>query len=158
MAKRVHEKEGTIGLIADAQAEYEALMDEVHGYWEQAKELRKQATELKASRSTDSRTAVEISQLLERAKYIDQMGDEKEALPRLEILSRIHVLQREAEGLKETILFNHGVLERKEQELVEVEREATLMVKRAQESIQETKQLLVSQRAKLKELEGNRIE
>lgn len=75
MAKRVHEKEGTIGLIAEAQAEYEALMDEVHGYWEQAKELRKQATELKASGCTDSRTAVEISQLLERAKYIDQMGD-----------------------------------------------------------------------------------
>lgn len=39
------------------------LMNEVHGYWEQAKELRKQATELKPSEGLDSQTAVEISSI-----------------------------------------------------------------------------------------------
>lgn len=50
------------------------------------------------------------------------------------------------------------VLARQHIELEETEREAVLMVQRAKEQIQETEQLLESQRAKLEKLEGNGVE
>lgn len=71
MAKKVREVKETRGLIVEAQAEYGALINEAHDYWEQAKALRNHAMELIASGSTDSQTAIEISQLL-RASYIHQ--------------------------------------------------------------------------------------
>ncbi|WP_289140959.1 hypothetical protein [uncultured Brevibacillus sp.] len=158
MEKRGQAVEETVGLIAQAEAEYETLMNEVNTYWDQAKQLRKQANDLKNSGSANPQIAIEVSQLLEQATYIDQLGDEKEGLPRLEILRRINLYQREAEGLRETIQFNKNVLERKQQELIEVEQESARKVMRAQESIRETERLLADQVAKLAELEGNSIE
>ncbi|WP_246328994.1 hypothetical protein [Brevibacillus halotolerans] len=60
--------------------------------------------------------------------------------------------------MRETVQHNENVLARQQMELEETEREALLMVKRAKEQIQEKEQLLESQRAKLTELEGNRVE
>lgn len=60
--------------------------------------------------------------------------------------------------MRETVQHNENVLARQQIELEETEREAVLMVQRAKEQIQETEQLLESQRTKLTELEGNRVE
>lgn len=53
---------------------------------------------------------------------------------------------------------NESALAHQQMELEGAEREAVLLVQRVKERIQETKQLLASQLAKLEELEGNRIE
>ncbi|GIO04056.1 hypothetical protein J31TS6_00840 [Brevibacillus reuszeri] len=69
MAKQVQEVEEKVGLIAQAEAEYEMLMNEVNTYWDQAKQLRKQANDLKNSGSANSPIAIEVSQLIEQATY-----------------------------------------------------------------------------------------
>lgn len=53
MAKHVQEVEETVGLIAQAEAEYETLMNEVNTYWDQANQLRQQANDLKNSGSAN---------------------------------------------------------------------------------------------------------
>lgn len=158
MAKREQVIEETLGLIAQAQVEYQAIVEEVRGYCQKARELRQQVEELRRSGSTDSQVATEISKLLEQADYYNHLADQKDGHPRMEILRRIDSLVREASGLRETVQHNENVLARQQMELEEAEREAVLMVKRAKEQIQETEQLLESQRAKLTELEGNRVE
>lgn len=158
MAKQAQKVEETLGLIAKVQAEYQAIVEEVRGYCQKARELRQQADELRRSGSTDPQVATEISKLLEQAYYYNHLADQKDGHPRLEILRRIDSLVREASGLRETVQHNENILARQQMELEEAEREAVLMVKRAEEQIQETEQLLESQRAKLTELEGNRVE
>lgn len=158
MAKQVQAVEETLGLIAQAQAEYEAIVEEVRRYCQKARELRQQADELRRSGSIDPQVATEISKLLEQADYYKHLADQKDGQPRLEILRRIDCLEREASGLRETAYHNENVLARQQIELEEIEREAVLMVQRAKKQIQKTEQLLESQRAKLTELEGNRVE
>ncbi|MDK8183731.1 hypothetical protein [Paenibacillus sp. UMB4589-SE434] len=53
MAKQVQEVEETLGLIAQAQAEYERIMEEVRGYCQKARELLQQVDELRCSGSTN---------------------------------------------------------------------------------------------------------
>ncbi|MDS1030537.1 hypothetical protein RDV78_08650 [Bacillota bacterium LX-D] len=157
MAKRVQAvQEKKVGLIEQAKAEYDAIMDEVREYWEKAKELREQAYQLKQSRNPQF--AVEAMRLLEQAEYYDQLGDEKDGHPRLEALRRIDDLLRQASALKANISHNQSVFARQQKELKEVKEEAALMVKRAEERIQETEQLLACAIEQLAELEGNGVE
>ncbi|SYX84013.1 hypothetical protein [Paenibacillus alvei] len=155
MAKQLQEK---VGLIAQAEAEYEAIVEEVRGYCQNARQLREQADELRQSGSTDPQVATEVRKLLEQAEYFEQLANEKDGHPRLETIRHLEGLQWEATALKGTIQQNKSVLARQDIELEEAEREAVLLVQRAKEQIQETEQLLESQRAKLTELEGNRVE
>ena len=155
MAKQTQEK---VGLLTQAQAEYEAIVEEVRGYCQKARELRQQADELKRSGSTDPQVATEVNKLLEQAEYFDQLADQKDGHPRLEAIRRIEDLQREVSGLRETIQHNESVLARQHKELEEAKEEAAVMIRRAEERIQETEQLLADQVAKLEELEGNRHE
>ncbi|MEK4509254.1 MULTISPECIES: hypothetical protein [Paenibacillus] len=67
-------------------------------------------------------------------------------------------MEREASGLRETVQYNEKVLARQQIELEETGREAVLVVQREKDQIQEIEQLLESQRTKLTELVGNRIE
>ena len=142
MAKQAQKVEATLGLIAKVQAEYQAIVEEVRGYCQKARELRQQAEELRRSGSTDSQVATEISKLLEQADYYNHLADQKDGHPRLEILRRIDSLVREASGLRETVQHNENILARQQMELEKTERKAVLMV----------------QRAKLTELEGNGVE
>ncbi|MEQ7053052.1 hypothetical protein ABN764_20645 [Paenibacillaceae sp. P-4] len=158
MAKQVQEVEETLGLIAQAQAAYERVMEEVRGYCQKARELRKEADELGCSGSTNPHVATEISKQMEQAEFYKHLADQKDGYPRLEILRRIDSMEREASGLRDLIQYNDNVLTRQQIELEEAEQEAVLMVQRAKGRIQETKQLLVSQRAELEKLEGKRIE
>ncbi|BCJ87675.1 hypothetical protein [Effusibacillus dendaii] len=157
MARKVQAvKEKKVGLIAQAQAEYDAIMDEIREYWQKAKELREQAQQLRQSR--DSQAAVEAKRLLEQAEYYDQLGDEKDGHPRLEALRRIDDLQRQASALKANISYNESVLAKQQRELEGAKEEAILIVKRAEERVQVTEQLLVCAVEQLAELEGNRVE
>jgi hypothetical protein len=103
MAIRVQVVEEKVGLIAQAEAEYEKLMEEMSGYCQKARDLRQQADELRCSGSTDPQVATEVRKLLEQAEYYDQLADQKDGHPRLEVLRRIEGLQREASALKGTI-------------------------------------------------------
>lgn len=151
MAKQVQEK---VGLIAQAQAEYEAIVEEVRGFCQKAQELRKQADELRRSGSIDPQVAKEVKQLLEQADFFDQLADKKDGHPRLEAIHRLEEIQREASGLRETVQHNESVLTRQKKEWEVAKEEAAAMIRRAEERIQETEQLLASQMAKLEELEG----
>lgn len=64
MAKREQLVEETLGLIAQAQAEYGTIVEEVRSYCQKARELRQQAEELRRSGNTDPQVATEISKLL----------------------------------------------------------------------------------------------
>jgi hypothetical protein len=152
MAKRVQAVEEKVGLIAQAQEEYEGIVEKVHGYCQKAQELRKQVDELRRSGSTDPRMATQIRHLLEQADYFDQLADQKDGHPRLEALRRIEDLQWEATALKGT--HNESLLARQQKELEEVRKEAAAIIRRSEERIQETEQLLALQLAKLTELEG----
>ncbi|MDM5280276.1 hypothetical protein HUB98_19230 [Paenibacillus barcinonensis] len=57
--------------IALGQAEYEQLMDEIHGYCQQARELREQAAALQQTGLTDFQVSEKIQQLLNHAKHLD---------------------------------------------------------------------------------------
>ena len=151
MAKQVQEK---VGLIAQAEAEYEAIVEEVRGYCEKARTLRQQADELRRSGSIDPQVATEVRKLLEQAEYFDQLADEKDRYPRREAIRRLEELQRGASGLRETVQHNESVLTRQKKEWEVAKEEAAAMIRRAEERIQETEQLLASQMAKLEELEG----
>jgi Mg2+ and Co2+ transporter CorA len=151
MAKQAQEK---VGLIAQAEAEYEAIVDEVRGYCQKARELRQQADELRRSGNIAPKVASEVRKLLEQAEYFYQLADEKDGHPRLEAIRRLEELQREASGLRETVQHNESVLARQKKELDVAKEEAAAMIRRAEERIQETEQLIASQMAKLEELEG----
>ncbi|WP_340673012.1 hypothetical protein [Brevibacillus agri] len=103
MAKREQVIEETLGLIAQAQAEYEKIVEEVRSYCQKARELRYQADKLRCSGSSDPQVATEISKLLEQVNYYNHLADQKDGQPRLEILRRIDSLVREASGLREAV-------------------------------------------------------
>lgn len=150
--------EETVRSIAQAQADYEQLMDEIRDYCQQAKNLRERAAELKRSGRTDSQVGAEIRQLLDQAEQFELLADQKDGHPRLEALRYIEDLQREASALRGAVQHNQAVLARQRKELEEAKEEAAVMVKRAEERVQETEQLLAYEIAKLAELEGNGVE
>jgi len=51
--KQAQKVEKILGLIAQVQAEYQTIVEEVRGYCQKARELRQQVDELKRSSSTD---------------------------------------------------------------------------------------------------------
>ncbi|MEQ7053732.1 hypothetical protein ABN764_24140 [Paenibacillaceae sp. P-4] len=108
MAKQAQEVEETLGLIAQEQAEYERIMEEVRGYCQKARELLQQADELRCSGSTNPQVPTEISKLMEQANYFKHLADQKDGYPRLEILRRIGSLEREASGLRDSIQYNEN--------------------------------------------------
>jgi len=110
MAKRVQAVEEKQGLIAQAQAEYTALMDEVQGYCHQARQLRERVAELRKLGRTGQQVGAEIRQLLDQAEQFEMLADQKDGHPRLEALRRIDDLQREAFAVKATIRHNESVL------------------------------------------------
>ncbi|WP_244297119.1 hypothetical protein [Brevibacillus antibioticus] len=123
MAKHEQVVEDALGLIAQAQAEYETIVEQVRCYCQKARALRQQADELRRSSSTDPQVATEISKLLEQADYYNHLADQKDGHPRLEILRRIDSLEREASGLRDTVQHNANVLVRQQIELEKTERE-----------------------------------
>ncbi|MFB0832870.1 hypothetical protein ACEU2D_25215 [Brevibacillus laterosporus] len=70
--------EETVRSIAQAQAEYEQLMEEIRGYCQQAKDLREQAAELRRTGRTDSQVGAEIRQLLDQAEQLEILADQKD--------------------------------------------------------------------------------
>ncbi|TGU85562.1 hypothetical protein EN829_062470 [Mesorhizobium sp. M00.F.Ca.ET.186.01.1.1] len=67
MAKREQAVAEETGLIAQAQAEYEAIRLQIAERYQQARELRNQADELKQSGRTDAQLMTEVNQLLDQA-------------------------------------------------------------------------------------------
>lgn len=147
--------EETVRSIAQAQAEYEKLVEEVRDYCRKARELREQAAELKQSGRTDSQVGAEMRQLLDQAEQFELLADQKDGHPRLEALRYIEDLQWEASALRGTVQHNQAVLTRQQKELEEAREEAAAMVQRAEARVQETEQLLAYEMAKLAELEAN---
>ncbi|BAU27206.1 hypothetical protein DFP93_104297 [Aneurinibacillus soli] len=95
-------------MIAQAQAEYEAIVDEVRGHCQKARELRQQADELRCSGSTNPQVATEISKLLEQAEYYNHLADQKDGHPRLEILRRIDSISGKRDSSTIFIFGNIG--------------------------------------------------
>ncbi|MGG1662356.1 hypothetical protein [Brevibacillus sp. NRS-1366] len=95
MAKQVHPVAEKLGLIAQAEAEYEALLEEIREHCQKARELRQQADKMSRSGSSEPHVATEIRKLVEQAEYFDRLADQKDGLPRLEAIRRIEDLQRE---------------------------------------------------------------
>lgn len=147
--------EETVRSIAQAEAEYEQLMDEIRGYWQRARDLREKAAELKLSGRTDAEVGAEIWQLLDQAERFEVLGDQKDRHEKLEAIRYIEDLQREASALRGTVQHNQSVLARQRKELEEAKEEVVAMVQRAEERVQETEQLLAYEMAKLAELEAN---
>lgn len=92
--------EETVRSIAQAQADYEQLMDEIRDYCQQARDLREQAAELSRSGRTDSQVGAEMRQLLDQAEQLEMLADQKDGYPRLEALRYIEDLQRDASALR----------------------------------------------------------
>lgn len=144
--------------IAQAEADYEQVMDEIRSYWQWARDMRKKAAELKLSGRTDAQVGTEIWQLLDQAERLELLGDQKDSYEKQEALRYIDDLQREASSLRGTVQHNQTVLARQQKELEEAREEAIAMVRRAEERVQETERLLAYEMAKLAELEGNGVE
>ncbi|MGN7457204.1 hypothetical protein ACTHPH_20530 [Paenibacillus pasadenensis] len=144
--------------IAQAQTEYEKLVDEVRGYCRKARELREQAAELRRSGRADSHVGTEMRQLLDHAEQYELLADQQDGHPRLEAIRHIEGLQCEASALRGTVKHNQGVLDRQRKELEEAKEEAVAMVQRAEERVQETERLIAYEMEKLAELEGNGVE
>ncbi|MFU1798422.1 hypothetical protein ACM1RC_31540 [Paenibacillus azoreducens] len=151
MAKNVQTVVDKVGLLAQAQAEYEALVEEIRDHFQQARQLIEQAGELSG---TDPQEAAQVRQLLDQAEYFETLGNRKDGHERLEIHRRINELEHEVSSLKEVLQFNERVLARQRQALEDAKEEAVAMVQRAEERIQETERTLDYQIARLKELEG----
>jgi len=96
-------EEETVRSIVQAEADYEQLMDEIRGYWQQARDLRKKAAELKMSGRTDAQVGAEIRQLLDQAERFELLGDQKDSHEKLEAIRYIEDLQREASALRGTV-------------------------------------------------------
>ncbi|MCP3779389.1 hypothetical protein [Paenibacillus sp. MZ03-122A] len=67
--------------IAQARAAYEQLMNEIHSYCQQARELREQAAELRQSGRTDFQVREEIQKLLDHAEHLNVLADQMDGLP-----------------------------------------------------------------------------
>lgn len=75
MAKNVQAVEEKLGLFAQAQAEYDALVEEISDHFQQARKLREQAGELSG---TDPQAATKVRQLLDQAEYFETLGNRKD--------------------------------------------------------------------------------
>lgn len=67
-----------VGLIAQAQAEYEQLMDEIRSYCQQVRGLREQVVELQRSGRTDIQLREEIQELLNQAEHWDAVAAQRD--------------------------------------------------------------------------------
>ncbi|WP_232773727.1 hypothetical protein [Brevibacillus sp. AF8] len=110
-------------------------MDEIRGYWQRARDLRKQAAELKLSGRTDAQVGAEIWQLLDQAERFELLGDQKDSYEKQEAIRYIEDLQREASALRGTVQHNQTVLTRQRKELEEAKEEAVAMVQRAEKRV-----------------------
>ncbi|MFI8711690.1 hypothetical protein [Brevibacillus brevis] len=155
MAKReqVATAEGT-GLIAQAQAEYEAIRAQIVEHYQQARELRNQADKLEQSGRTDAQVMTEVNQLLDQAKKLTSLADQLDAHERLEAIRNMNELEIEACVLKEKSAYNEYMLSRQQTELEKVKEEAAAMIRRAEEEMKETARCLTVQKKRLAELEG----
>lgn len=155
MAKReqVVTAEGA-GLIAQAQAEYEAIRAQIVEHYQQARELRNQADKLKQSGRTDAQVMIEINQLLDQAKRLTSLADQLDAYERLEAIRNMNELENEASVLKEKSAYNENMLARQQTELEKVKEEAAAMIRRAEEEMKVTARCLAVQTERLAELEG----
>ncbi|MGZ0042443.1 hypothetical protein [Paenibacillus ottowii] len=155
MAKReqVATAEGT-GLIAQAQAEYEAIRAQIVEHYQQARELRNQADKLEQSGRTDAQVMTEVNQLLDQAKKLTSLADQLDAHERLEAIRNMNELEIEACVLKKKSAYNENMLSQQQTELEKVEEEAAAMIRRAEEEMKETARCLTVQKKRLAELEG----
>ena len=163
MAKRgqiVEEQavEETARSIAQAQAVYEKLMNEIREHCQQVRDLREQAAEMQRSGRTDFQVGVEVKQLLAQVEHFQMLADQKDGIPRMESIRHLEDLQREASDYRQLIQHIQSVLDRQQKELEEAKEEAATRIRQAEERVQETERLLASEIAKLEELEGNIVE
>lgn len=149
MAKEVQET----GLIAQAQAEYEAIRAQIAEHYQQARELRNQADKLKQSGRTDAQVMTKVNQLLDQAERLTSLADQLDDHARLEAIRQMNDLEIEASVLKEKIAYNGNMLARQQTELEEVKEEAATMIRRAEEEMKETARCLAIQTKRLAELE-----
>ncbi|MGG4394587.1 hypothetical protein ABEX25_09835 [Paenibacillus thiaminolyticus] len=76
------EAEKEVRSIAQARVAYEQLMNEIHSYCQQAREIREQVAELRQSGRTDLQVREEIQKLLDHAEHLDLVAEQKDGLPR----------------------------------------------------------------------------
>ncbi|MDQ0494815.1 hypothetical protein [Paenibacillus brasilensis] len=154
MAKEVQAIVEETGLIAQAQAEYEAIRTQIAGHYQQARELRNQADKLKQSGRTDVQVMTKVHQLLDQAERLTSLADQLYGHARLEAIRQMNDLEIEASVLKEKIAYNENMLARQQTELEKVKEEAVAMIRRAEEEMKETARCLAVQSERLSELEG----
>lgn len=142
------------GLIAQAQAEYEAIRAQIAEHYQQARELRSQADKLEQTGRTDAQVMTEVNQLLEQAKRLTLLADQLDAHERLEAIRNMNELEIEASVLKEKSVYNENMLARQQTELEKMKEEAVAMIRRAEEEMKETARCLTVQTERLAELEG----
>lgn len=70
MAKEVQEAAEETGLIAQAQAEYEVIREQIAEHYQQARELRNHADKLKQSGRTDAQVMTKVHQLFDQAERL----------------------------------------------------------------------------------------
>ncbi|HBZ82774.1 hypothetical protein ABE237_08130 [Brevibacillus formosus] len=154
MAKEVQAVAEETGLIAQAQAEYEAIRAQIAEHYQQARELRNQADKLNQSGRTDVQVMTEVNQLLDQAKRLTSLADQLDDHERLEAIRNMNELEIEACVLKEKRAYNENMLARQHTELEKVKEEAAAMIRRAEEEMKETSRCLAVQKKRLAELEG----
>lgn len=133
MAKEAQAVAEETGLIAQAQAEYEAIRAQIAEHYQQARELRSQADKLEQSGRTDAQVMTEVNQLLEQAKRLTLLADQLDAHERLEAIRNMNELEIEASVLKEKSVYNENMLARQQTELEKMKEEAVAMIRRAEE-------------------------
>lgn len=79
MAKQVQEVKKTQGLIAQAQAKYETVREQIAEYYKKSKKLRNQADELKQSGLTDAQVITKVNQLLDHTERLTSLVDQLDA-------------------------------------------------------------------------------
>ncbi|AZK48568.1 hypothetical protein [Paenibacillus lentus] len=154
MAKEVQAVTEETGLIAQAQAEYEAIRAQIAEHYQQARELRNQADKLNQSGRTDVQVMTEVNQLLGQAERLTSLADQLDDHERLEAIHNMNELENEASVLKEKSAYNENMLARQQTEPEKVKEEAAAMIRRAEEKMKETARCLTVQTERLAELEG----
>ena len=154
MAKREQVATEETGLIAQAQAEYEAIRVQIAEHYQQARELRNQADKLEQSGRTDIQVMTEVNQFLDQAERLTSLADQLDDHARLVAIRKMNDLEIEASILKEKIAYNENMLTRQQIELEGAKEEAAAMIRRAEEEMKETARCLVVQTERLAELEG----
>ena len=104
MAKEVLAVAEETGIIAQAQAEYEAIRAQIAEYYQQARELRNQADKLKQSGRTDVQVMTKVNQLLDQAERLTSLADQLDDNARLEAIRQMNDLEIEASVLNDKIV------------------------------------------------------